>query len=147
MILFAFGLFGCIMVAVLGRLSPSPPAQQAQPSSTPPPIAPASPARSPERIALDSIEVKNFEWVRGGFGTVAIAGFTIRNNGGTAVKDLTLACFGFAESGTKVDLASKVLYVKIGPRKRRHFAEQNLGLISHDVDKLVCRVVGLSLEP
>lgn len=82
------------------------------------------------------VNLTNFDWRKGGFGTVMIATFTISNENDFAIKDLYVACELTAPSGTKIGYAAATLYERVPAHGRKTVREVNMGSgISRDFNQ------------
>ncbi len=107
----------------------------------------AAPARTidPREIALASMEMKNFSWSRGGFGSIMIINFTLANKGQKDIKDFVVHCDLYGQSGTHIDTAKKQILDIVKAGKSRRFKEVNMGFAHSQGTKAVCRVVNLTV--
>lgn len=69
----------------------------------------------------------DFDWRRGGFDTVMIATFKIKNGNPFAIKDIAVVCELSAPSGTTVGLNTVTLYEIIPAKGRKTIREVNMG--------------------
>src|SRR5215203_3571012 len=90
----------------------------------------------PERFILMS----DFSWSKGGFGTVMIAHFSLKNSLPWAVKDIRLQCKSSAPSGTELDRAGQVVYERIEAGKTKKVTGMNMGLVHSQAARAGCTV-------
>lgn len=84
--------------------------------------------------------VKNFDWKKGGFGSIAIMNFTISNQNNFAVKDVTVRCKLTAPSGTELSTISGTIYQAIDPKATKTFNDVNMGFIHSQSARSSCGV-------
>lgn len=90
------------------------------------------------------IKITSFKFTKGGFGSVALCDFTLRNTSKIDIKDISLHADFEGESGTNVGSRfnnNKVLNVIIKAGHSRHFDHVNFGLISDQASKAALSVV------
>ena len=102
---------------------------------------PTPPSR--EEIARQNVELVSFEWQKGGFGSVMLADFTVRNKNDFPVKDITITCIHSGNSGTEIDRNTKTIYEIIKPQKKRTFREVSMGFIHSEATRSRCEVSGV----
>jgi DNA-binding transcriptional regulator YdaS (Cro superfamily) len=93
-------------LVVLGTMSNQPtttPTRQVSPAGA------AAIARLEKEEALNRIKL-DWTWRKGGFGTVAVATFTVVNGNDFAIKDLAITCRFEGNSGTEIGRGSATLY-------------------------------------
>jgi hypothetical protein len=84
-------------------------------------------AEAPLIAAQRNVALLDFAWRKGGFETVMIATFTIKNDNDFAIKDMYVGCVLSARSGTTLGAASTTIYDTVPAHSRRTFREINLG--------------------
>lgn len=94
---------------------------------------------APEPYTL--VTIANYTWSKGGFGSVGLATFTIKNDNPFPVKDVFVRCSFYGNSGTALGQADKTIYEVIAAKKSRTFREVNLGFIHSQSARASCRVV------
>lgn len=77
---------------------------------------------------------------RGGFGTVMLVDFTLRNDSLSDLKDFHITCVGKGRSGSNVDRNSIILYEYVSARRTRTIRDVNMGLINPQVVSTSCTV-------
>jgi hypothetical protein len=82
----------------------------------------------------------DFSWGTDGFETIMKANFTIHNNSDRAIKDVQIKCLHFANSETKIDQNTKVIYEVIKPNSKRSFRDVNMGFIHDQVKSSSCSI-------
>jgi hypothetical protein len=97
---------------------------------------------SPEK----GLELLNFNWSKGGFGTVMLLNATIKNTSTVAIKDLTIKCVHFAPSGTNIDSNTQTLYELIGPGKTRRFRNISMGFILSQASQSSCKIINAKVN-
>ena len=77
-------------------------------------------------------------WRREGFGTVAVADFTVFNYRSTEVGDVGVRCRFVAESGTTLKEISLTLHNTFAPASKRQIKNFNVGMIPVQTQTLYC---------
>lgn len=93
-----------------------------------------------------NLEIVDFEWTKGGFGSVMEANFKIRNNGTDDLKDIEIECTHFAPSGTKIDSNTKTIYEVIKAGETKDFTGFNMGFIHSQAEKSVPSITKASVS-
>lgn len=86
----------------------------------------------------------DFTWKSGGFGSVMVADFKVKNDNTFAVKDLKVECSHFAKSGTKIDSNTREVFDLFPAGKSTTAKGVNMGLIHSQVESSACRVTDFS---
>jgi hypothetical protein len=108
------------------------------PSPPPPP--------DPRRTALGHISIKNFNWTKGGFGTVMILNeLTISNGSKYSAQDFQIECTVSAPSGTLLGRPSTTLYETVGAGKTRSFRDLSVGFVHSQATQASCRISGVTV--
>lgn len=105
-----------------------------------------SPSSSaPPRPRLESkVTLENMSWRKGGFDTVAVADFTIKNNNTVSVKDIQVTCEAVAASGTVLGTVKETVYETIAPQKTKRVRDLNMGFIHSQTKNIGCRITAVS---
>jgi hypothetical protein len=82
----------------------------------------------------------DYQWSKGGFGSVMLLDATIRNVSEIAIKDLTILCQHSAPSGTVIDSNMRVAYERIEPGKTKRLRRFNMGLIAGQAAGSSCTI-------
>lgn len=77
---------------------------------------------------------------RGGFGTLMLVDFTLRNDSLSDLKDFHITCVGKGRSGSDVDRNSIILYEFVSARRTRTIRDVNMGLVNPQVASTTCTV-------
>jgi hypothetical protein len=93
--------------------------------------------RNPERY----VELANFTWSKGGFGSVMEANFVIRNPLEFGVKDIEITCVHAAPSGTEIDRNSRTIYEVFPAKSTKRIDDVNMGFIHSQARRSRCRIV------
>jgi len=106
--------------------------------------------RSPEGFASAETKLVEFTWERGGFGTVMIANFTIRNESPIDIANPKLQCDRATEDGVVLDQNDGTAYGIIRAHSTARIANVNMGFLSAETGsakhtKTNCEIVGLRL--
>ena len=86
----------------------------------------------------DKVTTRMAQWHKDGFDNILIADLRITNNTRSRVKDITVLCGGFTETGTMIDRNVRVVYKFVNPGQTIIAKEINMGFILHDVDSVGC---------
>jgi zinc-ribbon domain len=101
---------------------------------------PPAPPPSPEKTALENVELVDFSWAKEGFGSVMLAKFVLRNNNDFAVKDIRIKCTHTAKSGTVIDSNTRTVYDLVEAKSKKTIRDFNMGFIHNQVDRSSCEV-------
>lgn len=129
-----------------GSSAPSPTPER---TSTPPngvsvPAAPRDTSRDRE-VVLKNI-VLDHTWTLGGFNTVAVVDFKIKNNNSFAVKDLIASCDAHSKSQTRLGSNKKVIYDVFPAGKAVSIKEFGMGFVNSQTHYFDCQVIGYSID-
>jgi hypothetical protein len=92
-------------------------------------------------LGTQKVTMTNFNWTRGGFDTVMMLDFTIRNDNDYAVKDFTIKCQHSSPSGTHIDQNTRTVYERLSAHESRSWQQFSMGFIHSQVSKSNCKVV------
>jgi hypothetical protein len=98
----------------------------------------APPAVGPK---TERVVMTQTHWTRGGFDTIMMLDFAVRNDNDYAVKDLTIKCQHFGPSGTRIDQNSRTVYERIPAHSSFSRQQFNMGFFHSQVAKSSCQVV------
>lgn len=120
-----------------------PPPDQGAPFTLPkPPPTPGVPTRTAYQIAMEHPErlvtLSKFSWEKGGFDTVMIANFTLKNENEFPVKDFVLSCDLYGNSGTQVGTVTHTLLEIVGGGKTKRFNDVNMGFVDSQAKRSSC---------
>jgi len=106
--------------------------------------------RSPDGFAAAETRLVNFTWERGGFGTVMIANFTIRNESPIDIANPKLRCNCTTQDGVVLDQNDGTAYGIIRAHSTARISNVNMGFLSSENGsskhaKTNCEIVGLKL--
>jgi len=90
-------------------------------------LKPEQRADTPASVQDHKLKLVNFDWRKGGFGTVMIATLTIENLNAFPVKDIAVACQLTARSGTAIGYTAATIYDVVPARAKKIFRELNMG--------------------
>lgn len=82
----------------------------------------------------------DFSWGTDGLGMLMKANFTIRNNSDHAIKDIQIKCEHYANSGTKIDKNTQVVYEVVEAHSKRSFRDFDMGFIRDQVRSSSCAI-------
>ena len=94
--------------------------------------------------ALQKMDLE-FEWGKGGFDSVMIANFTIKNKSNYDVKDLEVKCTHSANSGTVIDSNDRTIYEIVKAHSTKKVNDFNMGFIHTQAARSRCEIVDLTL--
>lgn len=100
----------------------------------------ASAVQTAPTTTLADLNLK-FTWHRGGFDSVMLANFAVRNDGPTAAKDLEITCTHSANSGTVIDSNTRTVYEIVPAHGTKRMREFSMGLIHSQAAVSNCRIV------
>lgn len=95
-------------------------------------------------LPVEGLTIASWKWSIAGFGNVALATFTLKNAGRSAVKDVTINCSFYGPSGSIASTASVRVLVTIPAGKSKTSKELNLGFIDQQSVRANCRIVDAS---
>jgi hypothetical protein len=94
-----------------------------------------------EHVALD------YKWRTGGFENIMKADFTIRPNSaigrckdGYRIKDVTITCEHYANSGTRIDSNTRTIYEIFPSETSTTIKDFNMGFINSQATETVCKI-------
>jgi hypothetical protein len=88
------------------------------------------------------VSIQKWSWTKGGFDTVMIADFAIKNELPWPVKDITIRCTYNAPSGSQLGSLSNTIYERIESHKTKHVNRVNMGFIHTQAKGASCSVIG-----
>lgn len=91
----------------------------------------------PERYVV----IEKFSWSKGGFGSVMIANFSVKNNLPWAIKDIEIQCTHSAPSGTTIDRNKKTIYERVEANKSRRINNFSMGFIHSQASRSGCDII------
>jgi len=98
----------------------------------------------PKQVAKRGLSL-DFQWQKSGFGSVLLADFTIKNDSNYTVKDIEIRCDHYANSGTKIDSNTRVVYEIIEKHSTKKIKNINMGLIRSQITKSGCGIIDFKL--
>jgi hypothetical protein len=105
----------------------------------------ATPRHTARQVALNETKIVKFSWHKGGFNSIMLADFTIRNNSDRDVKDLEIRCEHAGPSGTVIDHNEQTIYEIVKAHSTRTLREVNMGFIASQAAGSKCEILSLSL--
>ena len=106
------------------------------------PHGPSSAVVAPD-LPVNHVTITNTAWRKGGFGAVAFAAFSLKNDNPASVKDVEIECGFFGKSGTQISTASTTIYDVILPKTTKTFPELSLGFVGQQAVSASCLVAGV----
>ncbi len=106
--------------------------------------------RFPQEFAAAETKLVNFSWEKGGFGTVMIANFTVRNESSIDLADLKFRCEHYSADGIVVDQNAATSYVTVKAHSTTRIPNVNMGFLNSQTGnvrttKTDCEIVSLRL--
>lgn len=106
--------------------------------------------RWPEAFAAAETKLIDFTWERGGFGTVMIANFTIRNDSPVDVANVKIRCSNAREDGVVLDQNEGTAYGVIRAHSTARIPNINMGFLSSEAassrhSKTTCEIWSVKL--
>lgn len=107
-----------------------------------------SPAyNNPKDVLLRDVKL-DFRWHKGGFGSVMLADFTVKNPTQYSFKDFEVKCTHTGPSGTVIDSNTRTIYEIVRAGSTKHINEQDMGFIHSQATKSYCEITDLvALNP
>jgi hypothetical protein len=81
-----------------------------------------------------------YSWSKGGFDSVMLADFSIKNASSRSIKDVEIKCRHFAASGTQIDSNTRTIYELIKPNSTKRIPNMNMGFIHSQAKSSSCAV-------
>lgn len=97
--------------------------------------------------ALANTKIEKLSFEMGGFGSIPLLDFTIRNTGDHGVKDVKIRCYTKASSGTLLGQVEKTVYDVVPKHSVRDFTKINMGFANSQTDHLSCEVRDVTAVP
>lgn len=91
---------------------------------------------NPER----ALEITKFSWEKGGFGSVQLVHFTVKNNAPFPIRDFELTCTHQGPSGTDMDKNVRTVYELVPANGSKRVGEVNMGLIHSQAASSRCEI-------
>lgn len=138
-IIFALALLG----AFVNLLSPSGGGTTAATTGASPGASRTAPVRNTTRdtaTIVANIALTVPSWQLGGFDSIMLANFDIKNNNAFAVKDIEVECTHFAKSGTRIDSNNKTIFDVFAPNTVVKIRKFNMGFIHSQAERTNCSV-------
>lgn len=107
-------------------------------------------AEGAERVRLATIppgfrvSISGQSWKKGGFDSIGLMSFTLKNGNDYRVKDISIVCTFYGNSGTELGVRTHTLYEIIRPSDKRTFSSVNIGFIPSQSAKGGCDVISAS---
>ena len=106
--------------------------------------------RFPQEFASAETKLVDFTWEKGGFGTVMIANFTIRNDSPVDVADFKIQCEHYDSSGVVLDQNAGTAFGIVKAHATTRIPNVNMGFLNTQsgksrTTKTDCEILGLKL--
>jgi len=98
----------------------------------------------PKFVALRSAKL-DYNWQKGGFGSVMMIDATVTNPSATAFKDFTIKCTHAGPSGTEIDSNTRTIYDIVPSKSKKRFRQINMGFIHSQAARSSCEITDLVL--
>ncbi len=107
-------------------------------------------ARSPQEFAAAETKLVDFSWEKGGFGTVMMGNFTIRNDSPVDLADFKIRCQHYDSNGVVVDQNSGTAFAVAKAHSTIRIRNINMGFLNPEsgtsrTTKTDCEISGLKL--
>ena len=99
-------------------------------------------SQDPKSIAMQNTKL-DYEWSKGGFGSVMLGSFTVTNKSDYQFKDFTVRCVHSAASGTVIDSNTHTVYDLVKAHSTKKFKEVNMGFIHSQATSSACKIIDL----
>jgi hypothetical protein len=107
-------------------------------------IAPvSSPTSTPNDDGLSNLMLTGTKWYKAGFDSIMKATFQIYNHNEFAVKDITVRCTYFANSGTQIDSNTKTIYEVVPAKSAKSISDFSMGFINSQVASASCKAISV----
>lgn len=100
---------------------------------------------TPKEEAKGLVKIEKYNWATGGFGSVLVADFKIKNDSKYAVKDIEITCDHFGKSGTKIDSNKRVINDIVEAKSSKTFKKFNMGFINSQADSSGCEITDFQI--
>jgi hypothetical protein len=95
--------------------------------------------KTPKEQVSENLKL-DYRWTKAGFDNIMELTGSITNKSAFAIKDLKITCDHFANSGTKIDSNTRMLYEAIPAGKSFKFQNFNMGFIHSQAASSSCEV-------
>lgn len=107
-------------------------------------------SRFPQEFASAQVKLVNFSWEKGGFGTVMIGNFTIRNDSPIDLGDFKIRCTHYESNGIVTDQNAGTAFGVVKSHATARIANVNMGFLNSTTgtpksSKTDCEISGLKL--
>ncbi len=107
-------------------------------------------ARVPQEFASAETKLVDFTWEKGGFGTVMMANFTIRNDSPVDVADVKIRCEHYGASGVVLDQNAGTAFGVVKAHSTTRIPSVNMGFLNAPVGnsrttKTDCEILSIKL--
>ena len=110
-----------------------------------PPGAAPAPEADPHDVAMQALNIKHWDWNKGGFGAVMFIDITFENTGKRDVKDIELTCTHSGNSGTVIDSNKRVIYDTVPAGKTKTITHFDMGFVHEQAVKSHCDITDLTV--
>jgi hypothetical protein len=97
-----------------------------------------------KQLALSGTTL-TYHWHKGGFDSVMIADFVIKNNSAYSFKDFEIKCTDYAPSGTIIDSNDRTIFDLIPAHSTKKLPDFNMGFIHSQTAKSSCEITDLTV--
>jgi len=113
--------------------------------TSPPYIHYSTPEEDPKTVAMRDVSLVLDSWTKGGFDSIMIANFTVKNSTKYSVKDITVTCTHYAASGTEIDSNTRTIYEMVKAKAQKRIREFNMGFIHSQTQRTRCQIDDLAV--
>jgi hypothetical protein len=89
---------------------------------------------------LSQVTIQKWNWNKGGFGSVMLATFVLKNSNQVEIKDIEVTCEHSGNSGTRIDSNKRTIYETVKPNSTRTISNFSMGFIHSQATKSSCSV-------
>lgn len=130
--------FGTLALAGVAGTIDRKPTQGVSPAATPETIRVQNPTVIPESLRLaDHLDLK-VQGKSSRMSGVAVLTLTIKNTSDIWLKDASILCEFYGQSGTKLGDARRTAYREFPPKKTTTVREMNFGFVHQEADRVRC---------
>jgi hypothetical protein len=93
-----------------------------------------------EGTPLENAELIFHGWKIGGFGSIFLGDFSIKNKGAYPIKDFDIRCTYFGPSGTELGTVREAAYELVKPKSTLRLKELNMGFMHSQARRTNCEI-------
>lgn len=112
----------------------------------PTPLGPSATNLPPQSTAQTILALRDFTWSRSKYGSL-FAIFTIENSSESDVKDFTISCSTYGQSGTQIGTTSKTFYEIVKAKSMLEYAGVEIGPVHSQTAIVRCQANSTTRKP